>query len=133
MGTPIWQANGEAVAEIRVNLDQQGLGWFTLTAISAHNGPVDLRRIDAEDADGDAYFRVTPSDDLLFKLQVLCASPAAPGSGVWLRVLQNGAVLPCVDTDGDVVNGNAAGGFRPIQLGTVVQGQNQIFNFDIWE
>ena len=133
MGTPIWQASGTAAVDIQINLDQASIGWFTLTAISASDGPTDLKRIDQQQADGDAFFRVTPSSDLLFKLQVLCATaPVAPGAGVWLRAQQNGVVLPCLDTNANVMN-ESGGVYQPIQLGSVVSGQNLTFNFDIWQ
>jgi hypothetical protein len=133
MGTPIWQASGAAPVDIQINLDQLATGWFTLTAITAADGPTDLKRIDQQQADGNALFRVTPSSDLLFKMQVLCATaPAAPGAGVWLSAQQNGVVLSCLDTSANVMNQNGAG-YQAIQLGSVTSGQNQTFNFDIWQ
>ena len=132
MGTPIWQASGTSPVDIQINLDQAAQGWFTLAAIDADNGTTDLRRIDSQDADGDAFFRVTPNLDLMFKLQVLCASSApAPGAGVWLCVQQGGATLPCCDATGQVINQNG-GSYQAVQLGSVIQGQNQTFNFDVW-
>lgn len=133
MSTPIWQATAGTPVDIQINIDQAGQGWFTLTVIAANGAATDLKRTDSQDADGDAFFRVTPGSDLLFKLQVLCASAAAPpGSGVWLRALQGGNTLPCYDTSANLINQGAGGGYEPVSLGTITQGQNLTFNFDVW-
>ncbi len=128
----IWKAAGVSPVDVQVNLDQQGQGWFTLTAVTPSGGATDLKRLDAVDADGDALFRVTPNDDLMFKLQVLCANSTAAASDVWLTVQQNGVTLQCVDSTGAVQNAQG-GGFSAVQLGSVSPAKAFVGNFEVWE
>lgn len=130
----IWKAAGEAPAEIKVNFGQtNGLGWFTLSALSANGGSTDLKRTDGQDADGDALYRVTPNDDLMFKLQVLCASAKPSPADIYLRVSQGGATLECVDSKGVTLNAAAGGGFGEVKIGSVDVAKAFVGNFEIWE
>jgi len=117
--------------EIRVALDNQGLGWFGLAARTAAGGQTDLKRTDHDDADGDASFLVTPSADLTFRLQVLGGYVAAAGSTAWIKVLQGGRVLECRDSAGKTLN-KSGSTYVPVQLGAVAQAKTSRFNFEVW-
>lgn len=127
----IWRAAAGVPAEIRVNLDNQGLGWFTLAAKASNGDQTDLRRTDDDDADGMASFLVTPSADLLFKLRVLGGNVGSSGSEAWMQVLQAGAVLECHDANGKTLNKSGAS-FTAVKLGAITQAHVSRFNFSVW-
>jgi len=131
MGTFIWQAAGPGPADIQINLDRQGKGWFTLSADEAGRA-TDLYRQDPADGDGDAYFRVTPNHHLKFKMQTQGGYAGAASCTVWHKVMQSGVILPCMDGTGAIIN-RAAGEYGGVALGDVAPGKVLLSTFQIWE
>lgn len=135
----IWMAKPSAPVEIRAYLDNAGLGWFALKRLTA-NGPEDVRRIDAEDADGNAAYQIPTAQiaawnnqPALFKMRVLVATGQGEEIPLFLDVRQGGATLPALDGALKPSNGSKTGAsYRPVELGALKAGQNGSFNFDIW-
>ncbi|OXE35626.1 MAG: hypothetical protein CGW95_12740 [Phenylobacterium zucineum] len=127
----IWRAKGGDPVDIQVSLDNEGLAWFVLASMTAAGSQSDLKRTDHDDADGDAMFQVTPSEDLILKLRILGANIGTNGSNAWLKILQNGKIISCQDAAGKIVN-KLGSAFGPVKLGSVAQAQTNRFNFEVW-
>ena len=126
----IWQAGQPGPLEIQVTIGLAS-GWFTLAALNFDSQKVPISRIDSEDADGDALFRVDLAQDTLFKLQVLAGYVSGADTDVMVAVRKGGAVLPCIDNATKVQN-KTGNSYKSQSIGKIKQGQNLTFNFSVW-
>jgi hypothetical protein len=126
----IWQAGQPGPLEIQVTIGLAS-GWFTLAALNFDSQKVPISRIDSEDADGDALFRVDLAQDTLFKLQILAGYVSGPDTDVMVAVRKSGAVLPCMDNSTKVQN-KTGNSYKSQSIGKIKQGQNLTFNFSVW-
>ncbi|HVZ99661.1 MAG TPA: hypothetical protein VG841_05050 [Caulobacterales bacterium] len=133
----IWRAQAGVPIEILTNIGNQGLGWFSLKQIS-ETGPTDVKRIDAEDADGDAAYVLaalvpTPgaTATAFFKQRVLLAFASQGEASVYLNVRQNGVTLPALNMQLQVINKKGST-FAPVEMGMQKQGENKPYNYRVW-